>query len=155
MYEINHFSFDTFLDESITIEWPNLEEIDPELNSYGVCDRPNQIKNKFGMKLNFSNRYFIISFTPVLKSEQPSEGGWRWEKWGPYIGNRKPEADYLYDEPKIEKIDRSLVTKRLKEKQKTKIKTEEPKVQKESESQKSKIQFVRVNHQDIITPKHI
>ena len=56
-------------------------------------------------------------------------------------------------EPKRETIDRSLIAKRMKEKQKSKIKLEETKEQKEkeeTEQQKSEIQFVKANHQDII-----
>lgn len=30
--------------------------------------------------------------------DQPSEGGWRWHKWGPYVGDKHPEHEYLHDE---------------------------------------------------------
>lgn len=31
-------------------------------------------------------------------------GGWRWEKWGPYIGTQRSVADYLHDEPDIDYV---------------------------------------------------
>jgi hypothetical protein len=47
---------------------------------------------------------FVISFTRVLKSNQPSAGGWRWHKWGPYMGTQNSQREYLHDEPSISEI---------------------------------------------------
>jgi hypothetical protein len=38
---------------------------------------------------------FVISFTRVLKSNQPSAGGWRWHN---------SQREYLHDEPSISEI---------------------------------------------------
>jgi hypothetical protein len=40
----------------------------------------------------------------VIKANQSHEGGWRWHKWGEYIGKYEPQYEYLYDEPEIEKV---------------------------------------------------
>lgn len=42
--------------------------------------------------------------TRLLKSEESSDGGWRWHKWGEYIGTHKPQCEYLHDEPEIEEV---------------------------------------------------
>lgn len=36
-----------------------------------------------------------------MKEHEPPKDGWRWHKWGPYIGTQEPKAEYLYDEPTI------------------------------------------------------
>jgi hypothetical protein len=45
-----------------------------------------------------SDRRFTLAFTRVRKRDQPDEGGWRWHKWGEYIGEKSPQYEYLYDE---------------------------------------------------------
>ena len=51
-----------------------------------------------------SDRDFIIMLTPVLKREQSYRGGWRWHKWGPYIGKEQITTEYLYDEEKVQGV---------------------------------------------------
>jgi len=72
-------------------------------DSYGVCDDYSQILNHFPVILN-SKREFVIFVTPILKSEEPETGGWRWHKWGEYIGMQNPTMEYLADEPNIDKV---------------------------------------------------
>ena len=68
------------------------------LGPYGVCDTIEQVKEKYAKWLNDEKLNFCISFTKVTKAEQPSDGGWRWHKWGDYIGTKNPQHEYLYDE---------------------------------------------------------
>lgn len=68
------------------------------LGAYGVCDSIEQVKEKYSKWLEDSKLRFCISFKKVTKAEQPSEGGWRWHKWGEYIGVKNPQNEYLYDE---------------------------------------------------------
>lgn len=72
--------------------------------SYGVCDNYEQILEKIPQLVSDPNRKFFIILKEILKSEQSKHGGWRWCKWGPYIGTQNSVADYLFDEPEIEKI---------------------------------------------------
>lgn len=65
---------------------------------YGVCDTPEQFMDRYQEALDASSRRYVVSFCIVLKSEQPSRGGWRWYKWGEYIGTKTPEYEYLADE---------------------------------------------------------
>lgn len=73
---------------------------------YGVCDNYEQILEReedIDYYVN-SDEKFCILMTPIYKKEQPAEGGWRWCKWGDYIGDQESEAEYLYDEPNIEMV---------------------------------------------------
>lgn len=103
IYTIGHFNFDMMVYPQTILknEWPEFKNKD--FNSFGVCDNYKQIIESCP-ELTKSNRKFIISITPVEKSKQPAEGGWRWHKWGPYIGTQKPKFEYLHDEPAIEKV---------------------------------------------------
>lgn len=67
---------------------------------YGVCD---SIENLLGEEpvLEDSKREFVVTMTPVLRTNQEAEGGWRWHKWGMYIGYQDPQHEYLYDENEI------------------------------------------------------
>lgn len=77
-------------------------ELPPE---YGVCDSPEQFKSKYLDALRSDARYeYVVSFVHLRKSEQPSRGGWRWHKWGEYVGEKDPQCEYLYDEPEIEEV---------------------------------------------------
>lgn len=63
---------------------------------YGVCDYPEQVVETFP-NLESDSRRFLISFNLVRYADQ-GEQGWRWHKWGPYIGTRNPQGEYLADE---------------------------------------------------------
>lgn len=94
IYEIGHFSGADHIPKSIL---KNIE-------TYGVCDDLANFMEMVGDQLEVDQRSFVVFMTPVLKAAQGPEGGWRWHKWGPYIGKHKPEAEYLYDEPFIEGV---------------------------------------------------
>lgn len=90
----------SFDDRNMTIkdiDWENC------VNPYGVADNIKQIKDYFKC-LEESAQEFIISVTEIRKEEQSSEGGWRWHKWGKYIGVQNPQYEYIYDEPEIQKV---------------------------------------------------
>jgi hypothetical protein len=81
-----------------------IEGIGTYPSSYYVCDSPEAFIDAYGKLLEEDERIFAVFFTPMVKSEQPSEGGWRWHKWGEYIGVGEPTTEYLYDEPKFERV---------------------------------------------------
>jgi hypothetical protein len=72
-------------------------------SNYGVCDNYEQVLNNYP-ELQNSDKKFVVSLTPMTKSEEPESGGWRWHKWGEYIGEQHPTHEYLYDEPEIEEV---------------------------------------------------
>lgn len=70
---------------------------------FGVCDDPKQITEKWPELLT-SARRFMIGVTPIYRKDQPADGGWRWHKWGEYIGIKTPQHEYLYDEKEIDVV---------------------------------------------------
>ncbi len=75
------------------------------VKNYGVCDSAEQVFERYKFLDDDPNNKYFIALNPVRKSEQPETGGWRWHKWGSYIGNQKlGDCEYLYDEPDIELI---------------------------------------------------
>lgn len=72
-------------------------------NAYGVCDSVEQLLAHFP-ELEAPGREFVVTITEVRKENQSPDGGWRWHKWGPYIGTHEPQCEYLYDEKGIEAV---------------------------------------------------
>lgn len=70
---------------------------------YGVCDNYHQILAQWPL-IESSPRRFLISLAEIRRANQPPRGGWRWHKWGPYIGKKTPTTEYLDDEPEIDHI---------------------------------------------------
>jgi hypothetical protein len=113
IYQIGHFNFNHVLEAS----GYRLEEYPKDLvdsgvdddpfgwgfSPYGVCDDPQQILDRCPT-LQSPDRDFVISVTPILKENQEKHGGWRWHKWGEYIGVHEITSEYLYDEPVVEKV---------------------------------------------------
>ena len=97
IYEIGHFG---------SSSWPEGFEQYPDdlsVQCYGVCDSVEQLLEKCP-ELRTSTRKFAVSVHFLEKSKEPPEGGWRWRKWGPYIGTQTPTCEYLHDEPLIEHV---------------------------------------------------
>jgi hypothetical protein len=88
-------------------QWPmSLEDMDSFVEYYGVGDSPDQVLAHPDIQRAFvnSDKAFVACFTPILKSDQPARDGWRWHKWGEYIGNQNSQHEYLYDEDDIEEV---------------------------------------------------
>lgn len=102
IYEVGHFgSSDSMRGFE---DYPKFEPTkDREYrHSYGVCDDVTNLLAVYP-ELESSDREFVVSLTPVLRVNQSSDGGWRWHKWGEYIGAYEPQHEYLYDET-IDKV---------------------------------------------------
>jgi hypothetical protein len=117
LYLIHHFNFNHVVETPILDEYPEFpdlkvtaksqfgdEDYTDTLSAYGVCDSPAQFMAVAGEYLDKSPRAFAVSFTEIRRADQPPEGGWRWHKWGPYIGACKPTTEYLYDERFIDSV---------------------------------------------------
>lgn len=74
------------------------------LNAFGVADNLDQIKTYYAEPIADPVRTFVIGANTLHKHEQEPLGGWRWHKWGEYIGTHTPQCEYLYDEPIIEQV---------------------------------------------------
>ncbi len=68
--------------------------------TYGVADNIEQIKEYYKEEIADSTRKFFIHLTPVWQRKENAGkgGGWRWHKWGEYIGKLDPKCEYLDDE---------------------------------------------------------
>lgn len=73
-------------------------------NPYGVADNIEQIKNHFKQAIKHKTNKIIISVVEIAKDTQPKNWGWRWHKWGEYIGIQNPQMEYIADEPEIERV---------------------------------------------------
>lgn len=71
-----------------------------EKSTYGVADNIEQIKEYYRSEIDDPDKKYMISVTPVGqdKENRGKGGGWRWHKWGPYIGKLEPQCEYLDDE---------------------------------------------------------
>lgn len=81
-------------------------KIDPAINpcirmtfNYGVSDNIAQIKDYLQREgITDTEDAYVVFVTPIIKEEQPEHSGWRWHKWGEYIGTKTPKHEYIYDE---------------------------------------------------------
>lgn len=74
------------------------------LTSYGVADNIEQVKERYSNVISNPDVQVCIALMPIFKSHEPEDGGWRWHKWGEYIGTQNPQCEYLYDEPDIDVV---------------------------------------------------
>jgi len=77
---------------------------DEQFLPYGVSDNVDQILNKHKDLVKDKSTLCFLWLTLVKKSEQSSSGGWRWCKWGEYIGDYEIQCEYLYDESEIDEV---------------------------------------------------
>lgn len=99
VYQIGHFGSSHFPSRTY--------ERYPELGmhgSYGVCDGLENLMSVMGEVLADPARRFVVTLTPVHRDprNKGQGGGWRWHKWGEYIGAFKPQHEYLDDEEGID-----------------------------------------------------
>lgn len=125
IFETSSFSFDYSIEDytewnvienstlfkgSNVFNWKSEDDLDGMadwngvLSTIGVADNLGQIKNYFKNVIGNPDVNFVIAFTCIKKENQPKEGGWRWCKWGDYIGDKTPKYEYLADEPEIEEV---------------------------------------------------
>lgn len=96
VYEIGHFG---------ASNWPPGYDNFPAVTAgpYGVADDVEQVIAA-NPEIMDADRKFVITVTRIVGAEEPPEGGWRWHKWGDYIGERIPTTEYLHDEPDIDEV---------------------------------------------------
>lgn len=84
--------------------WNERPVLSNDIWNYGVCDNYQQLLDKCPEIVNSNERQFIVTLFQVDRDDQDEEGGWRWHKWGDYIGDETPTCEYLYDEPDIDRV---------------------------------------------------
>lgn len=103
-----NFSYEEFLEFDIDKKIYNIpfeqsfEVFAPTYHKaqYGVADNIEQIKEYFKEEIEDPNRKYFIAVTPVFqdKENKGKFDGWRWHKWGEYIGKLDRKCEYLDDE---------------------------------------------------------
>lgn len=99
MYYVCGFNFEVMFKEECE-RYPELLGI----NCYGICDNYEQLVNKLPKKILDEGRDFVISLTSICRKDQPSRDGFRFHKWGPYIGEQDIRSEYLYDNEHIDEV---------------------------------------------------
>lgn len=96
-----NFPEDEF-EELKELSWDDRYKIFPnhEKATYGVADDIQQIKDYYKEEIESKDKKYCLALTPVWqeKENKGKGGGWRWHKWGEYIGNLNPRYEYLDDE---------------------------------------------------------
>jgi hypothetical protein len=70
--------------------------------SYGVCDSVGQfLASETYRFYNERPEECVARLVEIRKADQPKRDGWRWHKWGPYIGTHEIQCEYLADEEGI------------------------------------------------------
>jgi hypothetical protein len=99
IYMIGHFNGSHVFPKDVFDEYPS----GLTCGSYGVCDSVENLL-EYAPDLITSEREFVVTMTRVSREDQPEYGGWRWHKWGEYIGKFDSQCEYLYDEEGIDEV---------------------------------------------------
>lgn len=95
-----HINFDKEIERLVTGRWPEFPNFPGHdwFSCFGVVDHWSQLPIK---QLDADPRSLLVFLGRHVRAEQPERGGWRWHKWGPYLGVHAPENsteyEYLYD----------------------------------------------------------
>ena len=106
-FDVLHHSFE-IQDVGERLTWAREKFIEREnaglpTGAYGVADSIEQVIERWPFLVQDEHRY-LISYMTVRHEDEPDRGGWRWHKWGPYIGTQDPQYEYLADESGIEQV---------------------------------------------------
>jgi hypothetical protein len=92
--------------DGVYLHWSTLETWFDGLDDqvyFGVCDDVEQILAHHP-DIKESAQHFVVGVIAIRKEWEPDRDGWRWHKWGEYIGTQKSSCEYLADEPEIEQV---------------------------------------------------
>lgn len=106
-----HINFDKEIEDLIVNHWPELREslafdkwieyTGNPVACFGVVDHWTQLPLE---ALEHDERNLLVFLGRHAKEDQDERGGWRWHKWGPYLGVFQEQAranEYLYDTPDV------------------------------------------------------
>jgi hypothetical protein len=103
IYDHCGFNLRNSINKSGVVDYMEQADHD-EFPEFGVVDSVAQFLELFGDAIDAAPEHYAVGFTEVRRAAQPSEGGWRWHKWGQYYGVHSPQCEYLHDEPDIESV---------------------------------------------------
>jgi hypothetical protein len=107
VWEVGHYGSSDFL-RGLYEQYPENLSADPDayLGPYGVCDDVGDILRVYPLLEADPARAFVVTMKRVKRNlaNKGMGGGWRWHKWGEYIGTQQQTTEYLDDEPKVEQV---------------------------------------------------
>lgn len=71
--------------------------------NFGVADNIEQILEYYPELLKSKDK-FIVIFSDVYRKDQPEHYGFRYEKFGNYIGIQDIKHEFMYDDKHIDKV---------------------------------------------------
>lgn len=89
--------------ESLLSVNPDHSYGDDYRSGYGLADNVEQVLEHY-KHLKDSQEQFVIFMTPMYRKDQSEWGGFRFHKWGEYIGTHDLNYEYLYDQTDIDVI---------------------------------------------------
>lgn len=100
---------DNHLYGNITVDGVPVTDIRTALDNdcvseYMVCDNVQQAVEYWKCAIENPVHKYVIALMPVRKKDQSESDGWRWCKWGKYIGTQNSQCEYLFDEPEIDVV---------------------------------------------------
>lgn len=100
IYDDERFFFKTIREISFDDEFKYFAKKGIDKVQFGVADNIEQIKEYYADEIKDPNEKFAISLRYIYqdKGNAGQYDGWRWCKWGPYIGTLNSQCDYLDDE---------------------------------------------------------
>ena len=103
LYLASHWNVENMV-EGVRERWREAEYSEPPFPEYGVVDTPEQLLEKIDL-VSIPEKVFV-SFVRIDRDQNNAGkgGGWRWHKWGEYIGDQDPQCEYIDDEPNIETV---------------------------------------------------
>lgn len=88
-----HIDLEDMSTHILVESYPNLGSTEP----YFVTDNLDTIQKYYDEQINDPEHEYVISVTEVKKQDQPEDDGWRYHKWGQFIGDVEPDSEYIYD----------------------------------------------------------
>lgn len=106
VYECAHWSFEHYVAERLERHWNDFDMSDLEsyVSPYIVCDNVQQAREYWVSQLEDPTEKYTMCVVPLYREEQSERGGWRWHKWGEYVGKQNSTHEYLYDDKHIDLV---------------------------------------------------
>lgn len=106
---IDHWLDGVCCDLQLDQVWDSLRRVDMweryGTGSHGVADNYQQVLTyEHDRRVADPDHLYIVQVSIMRREDQSPKDGWRWSKWGPYIGTQVHQADYLADEPDISEV---------------------------------------------------
>ena len=96
---------DDIFGKNIDANWMGHQIDDVWYSPYGLCDNYHQVLEHYkDSKFISSNEKWCLLLSPIFRKDQAEHGGFRYHKWGEYIGNQNPTHVYLYDDKHIDMV---------------------------------------------------